>query len=44
MDARKKEEHEKQLNKVIEKINNQVLQFGGDETLGRGFTKIVVEA
>ncbi|MBX0310442.1 MAG: type III-B CRISPR module RAMP protein Cmr4 [Sulfurihydrogenibium sp.] len=43
IDARKKE-YEKQLNKVIEKINNQILQFGGDETLGRGFTKIVVEA
>jgi len=44
IDARKKEEHEKQLNEVIGKINNQTLQFGGDETLGRGFTKIVVEA
>jgi len=42
--ARKKEEHKEQLNKVIGKINNQTLQFGGDETLGRGFTKIVVEA
>ncbi|ACD66296.1 MAG TPA: type III-B CRISPR module RAMP protein Cmr4 [Sulfurihydrogenibium sp.] len=44
IDARKKSEHEEQLNKVIEKINNQILQFGGDETLGRGFTKIVMEA
>lgn len=44
IDARKKEEHKEQLNKVIGKINNQTLQFGGDETLGRGFTKIVVEA
>jgi CRISPR-associated protein Cmr4 len=42
--ARKKPEHEEHLNKVIGKINNQILQFGGDETLGRGFTKIVVEA
>jgi CRISPR-associated protein Cmr4 len=44
IDARKKPEHEEQLNKVIGKINNQILQLGGDETLGRGFTKIVVEA
>ena len=44
INARKKTEHQEQLNKVIEKINNQILQFGGDETLGRGFTKIVVEA
>lgn len=44
IDARKKPEHQEQLNKVIGRINNQILQFGGDETLGRGFTKIVVEA
>jgi CRISPR-associated protein Cmr4 len=44
IDARKKPEHKEQLNKIIGKINNQILQFGGDETLGRGFTKIVVEA
>jgi CRISPR-associated protein Cmr4 len=44
IDARKKSEHQEQLNKVIGRINNQILQFGGDETLGRGFTKIVVEA
>lgn len=32
------------LNKVADYLNEkQVLQFGGDETLGRGFTKIVVE-
>jgi CRISPR-associated protein Cmr4 len=43
IDARKKE-HQVQLSNVIQKINDQILQFGGDETLGRGFTKIVVEA
>lgn len=31
------------LNKVVNFINGKVLQFGGDETLGRGYTKIVVE-
>jgi CRISPR-associated protein Cmr4 len=35
---------EEQLTEVINKINNQTLQFGGDETLGRGLTKITVEA
>ena len=31
------------LNTVTEFIKNKTFQFGADETLGRGFTKIVVE-
>ena len=42
--APRKKDFKKQLEEVINKINNQTLQFGGDETLGRGFTKITVEA
>jgi len=42
--APRKNGFEGQLTEVIDKINNQTLQFGGDETLGRGFTKITVEA
>jgi len=42
--APRKKDFEKHLEEVINKINNQTLQFGGDETLGRGFTKITVEA
>ena len=42
--APRKNGFEGQLTEVINKINNQTLQFGGDETLGRGFTKITVEA
>ena len=42
--ASRKNGFEGQLTEVINKINNQTFQFGGDETLGRGFTKITVEA
>lgn len=31
------------LEKISQFINGKTLQFGGDETLGRGYTKIVVE-
>lgn len=31
------------LEKISKFINGKTLQFGGDETLGRGYTKIVVE-
>jgi CRISPR-associated protein, Cmr4 family len=41
--APRKNGFEGQLTEVINKINNQTLQFGGDETLGRGLTKITVE-
>jgi CRISPR-associated protein Cmr4 len=40
--APRKNGFEGQLTEVINKINNQTLQFGGDETLGRGLTKITV--
>lgn len=42
--AKRKQDFEEHLKKVIDKINNNTFQFGGDETLGRGFTKIAVEA
>jgi len=41
--APRKNGFEGQLTEVINKINNKTLQFGGDETLGRGLTKITVE-
>lgn len=31
------------LEEISEFINGKTLQFGGDETLGRGYTKIIVE-
>ncbi|RMA96967.1 type III-B CRISPR module RAMP protein Cmr4 [Hydrogenothermus marinus] len=36
-------EKEKNLNKVKNFIDKKVFQFGGDETLGRGFTKVYIK-
>ncbi len=35
-------ENKENINNVADFINNAIFQFGGDETLGRGFTKVSV--
>lgn len=35
-------ENKENINNVADFINNKIFQFGGDETLGRGFTKVSV--
>ncbi|MGC9188764.1 MAG: type III-B CRISPR module RAMP protein Cmr4 [Sulfurihydrogenibium sp.] len=35
--------NQENLKKIVDFINGKILQFGGDETLGRGFTHLKVE-
>ena len=35
-------ENNENINNVADFINNEIFQFGGDETLGRGFTKVSI--
>ena len=36
-------DEQKNLEKIEKFLNEKIFQFGGDETLGRGFTKVYVK-